>query len=299
MRPDMPSLKEFLSTKYNNANGVFARGLPGKSLVFSDMQYIERAEVRYTTSFYEFRQTEKILADIVQNTGISSLAVPKISDFGAGDGRIFKILKKLCPGLQYAGVEYDYPNARKLAALDESLVSICDDACSVEFPGDYFDLSLAWGLFHNFNDQQYRACSKKIMACTRNGGHVVLAEPTLESVLLYSLVKRDISEFIRIYNTKTRPAMWEDKDERYNVNFINQTRALIANEAALKVVLEYGVDIWPSLIFGNILQDADADDDTLRELERIVNDYGENRPPGGYAPRTAVYVCKAAKEGML
>jgi len=291
----MEPLLEHLKMNYSIINGVYCKELQNRSLIFREMQYVERSEVLYTTSFYEYRQTEKILTEIISDAKIFALTAPKIFDVGAGDGRIYKILKNNCPEMQYVSVEYDYLNAKKISTLDERIISICDDACSVELPDDYFDMSIAWGIFHNFDNQQYRALLDKLTAYTRNGGYVIIAEPTLESVLLYSLVKRDINEFVRIYRTTTRPSIWENKDVRYNVNFIQKTKKSIIEETKLRIVREYGVNIWPSLIFGNILQDVKTNDDTLVELERIVNDYFDEQSQTVYSPRTIVYVCKLTK----
>jgi trans-aconitate methyltransferase len=289
----MMNLRQCLMQTYHNRGNLFFREKQN-STVLHDIDYVERCSVRHTTTFYEFRQTEKIVSGILDVASREDLVeVPNVLELGCGDGRIYTILKDRFPDMRYVGIEYDYANAERLAsrALADHAVIVNDDVMHVEIPEDRFDMTIAWALLQYI--KQPALILDKMVRFTRNGGLIIVAEPTLESVLLYCLVKGDLSEFIRSYKTSSRAAMWDTKKKRYNVNKAKTTIDYILHNKSLEIIHNSGISVFPSLIFGNILHNTNVDEEIRDQCESIVFDYIQQHSI--FFPRTLVYACKIRK----
>lgn len=241
-----------LETRFPSHGRVRAHDTGLQDRIFHAIDYASRAAEPRTTSWYEFADVRRILDDFLRLNPLPEDAL--IADIGAGDGRITALLKEY--GFRnIIALDIDYENAERLSRRYD-----CDAICAPFsgdglFPEGTFDLIIAWGLLTCLPD--FPRALADLTRYTAVGGTLITAEPTLESVLLYTIARGDTAEFVRTYRTGSRAAMWHDKEVRYTVFTTVQLREWMYSAAELEVLYERNIGIFPSLLAGGLLQEKE------------------------------------------
>lgn len=239
-----------LETRFPCNGRVWAQDTGLKDRIFHAIDYASRAAEPRTTSWYEFADVRRILDDFLRINPLPEDAL--IADIGAGDGRITALLKEY--GFRnIIALDIDYENVERLSRRYD-----CDAICAPFsgeslFPEGTFDLIIAWGLLTCIPD--FPAALADLTRYTAVGGALITAEPTLESVLLYTIARGDTAEFVRTYQSGSRAAMWHDKEVRYTVFTTAQLREWMYSASGLEVLHERNIGIFPSLLAGGLLQE--------------------------------------------
>jgi SAM-dependent methyltransferase len=240
---------------------------------FSKSEFVGRAQVPHTTSAVEARIRRRHLKHLLESAEIDRSQ--PVLELGCADGLVTRHLLEL--GFQKL-VSTDIVHAT-VAKLDGSLspaeservLLVLDDLLQLPLGEGSFEAVLAWGVLSVSGDfDRALALSWDWVA---PGGYLLLAEPILESVLLYALVRGDLDEFRRILRTRTRATMWEgSREERYGVNPWGHYETRLGELPGATVTGRGGVNMLPSLVLGGITQDSPVPAEELEELSDLLGD---------------------------
>lgn len=258
----MQLIRQHLDSRLPRSERTWSRDTTARDRVFHSIDYIGRAAIPHTTSFYELQEVQRILRRFLQHVALPGDAV--VADLGAGDGRLTALLRE--HGFSnIIAADIDHDNVARLSARFD-IDAVCADVSDAAlFPQHSFDLIVAWGgLLTVLPDPV--AMIDTLRHWLTPHGVLITAEPTLESILLYSLVRGDLVEFERSRTTGTRAAMWDDKEHRYTVYPTRTIRSWFAQAEHLAVLDEQNVGIFPSLLAGGIAVERQFDADAKAAL---------------------------------
>lgn len=250
----MQLIRQHLDSRLPCVGRIWSHDASARDRVFHSIDYVGRSSVPYSTSYYELQDVRRIMQQFLQRVALPQKAL--VADLGAGDGRLTALLRE--HGFSnVVAADIDYENVARLSARFD-IDAICADVTDATlFPQQTFDLIVAWGLLTVLP-------SPATMLDTLGNwltpnGILITAEPTLESILLYSLVRGDLAEFERSRTTGTRAAMWHDKEHRYTVYPTRAIRSWMSNAPNLDVLDEQNVGIFPSLLAGGVAEERQLD----------------------------------------
>jgi SAM-dependent methyltransferase len=241
---------------------------PGR--MFAGSQYVKRASVAHTTSSVEAQIRRRQLENVSGSLSTEQRAL----ELGCADGLITRYLLEI--GFQeLVSTDIVRGTVAELAEgiSDEQrdrLLLIVDDLLRLPFPDASFTTVIAWGVLSVCGD--FEQGLERSWRWLAPGGHLLLAEPLLESVLVYALVRGDLGEFRRVGAEGTRAANWEDRDDRYRVNPYGFYEDRLADLPGATVVERGGVNMLPSLVLGGLAQERGVDESELDELSEIFAD---------------------------
>jgi SAM-dependent methyltransferase len=156
-------------------------------------------------------------------------------------------------------------------AESERVMLIVDDLLRLPLGQTRFEAVIAWGVLSVSGD--FDRALELSWDWVAPGGHLLLAEPTLESVLVYALVRGDLEEFGRILDTRTRAAMWDgDREERYGVNPLAFYEERLGELEGAAITQSGGISMLPSLVLGGIAQDTPLPEPELEKLSELLAD---------------------------
>lgn len=244
---------------------------------WSHSEFVARAETSHTTSAVEAKIRRRHLEQLIGSSGIDPTR-PTL-ELGCADGLVTRTLlelgfeKLISTDLVHETVEVldrsIDPDQR------ERIVLIVDDLMRLPFSDSRFSTVIAWGVLSVTPD--FDRGLELAWRWVAPGGHLLLAEPLLESVLVYALVRGDLDEFRRIHREGTRPGVWEERnerDDRYRVNPMSFYEQRLGDLAGADIVEAGGVNMLPSLVLGGLLQDSPVDEDERAALSELLSDPG-------------------------
>jgi SAM-dependent methyltransferase len=260
--------------EYRREGAVLGREelLGSRGPLWAESEFVGRAETPHTTSAMEAKIRKRQLERIVEG-GALDAAEPAL-ELGCADGLVTRHLLEL--GFEkLVSTDLEHATVARLEsslsdAEHERVMLIVDDLLKLPFGESAFATVIAWGVLSVSGD--FERALELSWEWTAPGGHLLLAEPVLESVLLYALVRGDVDEFRRILREGSRPAGWENREDRYGVNKLGFYRDRLAQLQGATVVDEGGVSILPSLILGGIAQDRALPERELDELDELLSD---------------------------
>ena len=235
-------------------------------------EFSSRANVPHTTSSAEAvirrRQLERLVAAAKIDRSQAVL------ELGCADGLVTRHLL----GLGFERVVSTDIEYRSVLKLDHSLddaqrehvLLIVDDMLRLPFAKSSFTTVVAWGVLSVTGD--FDRALERAWGWVAPGGWLLLAEPILESVLVYTLVRGDIGEFRRTWKEGTRAAAWETREDRYPVNPLQFYRERLQSLPGAVVADAGGISMVPSLLLGGLAQDAAMTEAELGELDELVTD---------------------------
>ncbi len=264
--------QELLQNNYEEAHGIWIpKGssteetvVDTKGKYWEGYDFNKRAEKQYTTSCFEKIASVKIVRDILE----SIPSKENILEVGAGDGRFVDVLFQQ----KDSRIGFNEFNPRNLHWLKEraprkhQVVYVAGDLFQLPLRECQIDVLIAWGVLsqtpHNFLH-----CLEWVQKVLSGRGVCIIAEPLLESHLVYSLVRNDLEEFLEASHTATRASDMLNKRKRYRLHtldFYNQ----VIQDAGFQVLQKGGLSIFPSLVFGGVCQDQNVSEETKNQLER-------------------------------
>ena len=228
----------------------------------------KQARQKYTTTGAETEISRLKLSKYLSEHTQSQYDI--ILDVGCNDGRLTNIILDM--GFQRViAADIDYDNVRAVAANNlsrqECLVAVVEDVLNLPIKDQSVDFVLAWGILSQVKDwSKALDCIVKLL---KPGGTLFFAEPTLESMMLYALVQQDLDEYVNCYATRSRAAYWQDKSVRYKGYAYSEIMALM-DHPELEHIQSDGVSVFPSLIFGALLQNIPTPEDKKQILYEII-----------------------------
>jgi SAM-dependent methyltransferase len=224
-----------------------------------------RAQLPFTTTRAETLIFERKLRHILQKYRIPKDAW--VMDVGCSDGRATRMLLDAGYERIVASDIEHHQLARLVAGLAPEerpkVWPVAEDVNTLPFQPNAFHLIVAWGLFTSTPD--FKQSLEAVIPLLHPDGILVSAEPILESILTYALVRGDLQEFLRSYEAGSRPAAWEDKENRYQVFRHDQVEALMS-DVPLEILERDGISLFPSLVFGGVCQDQALSDEEKATL---------------------------------
>jgi SAM-dependent methyltransferase len=261
--------------------------------LWHDSVFQGRADNPFSTTGAETRLVRTRLHAIVRRYGIPRDTV--VLDAGCADGRMTHLLLDL--GFSRIIASDLDPNAvRRLVASVPAdrrarVLGLADDCHRLPLEPGSVDFIVAWGLFTATPD--FTKSLHATLRLLRPGGLMVSAEPLLEHALLYALVRGDVGEFLEVARTSTRARMWDQRDRRYRVYGLAEVERMMA-VPGLTLLERDGVSVFPSLLYGGLLQDDRADEALKRELHETIEAVDR---AGGRAYRQVMYVARKDRDG--
>lgn len=245
---------------------------------FQDIDYQSRQITPFTTTARELRQYYKHLEELTK-------ILPKnkpIMDIGCGDGRFTQYFLDL-DFSQVVAIDLGIHNLKRLASrlsAEDKKRSCLVHASAAEIPflAESFQGIFAIGLFNLLIDHIVDIC-EHINTLLTPGGILVNTDPTLEGSLLYALVRNDLREFFEVARTHTKIVDYDSKWASRIPVFENGRIEDVLHHAGLEVQEVRGISVFPSLIFGGLLQMHPQDDDVKQELVDIVDDLADSNTP--------------------
>jgi SAM-dependent methyltransferase len=243
---------------------------PTGDFSWRDSQLKQRSLVPYTTTHME---TELASAKIAAFLGDYDLAKGGlILELGCNDGRITELLLRHGAG-QVAAADIDSNNVRLLCQTQgehrERLLGIVEEAENLPLRPACAQAIVAWSLFSLLAD--IPGTLERVLLYLQPGGFLLTADPTLESALIYALARNDLEEFINCFTSSSRAAVWEEKSVRYRL-YTQKTFARLMTHPNLRLLAQDGISIFPSLIFGGLLQERNASAAEKEKLARLIAD---------------------------
>jgi SAM-dependent methyltransferase len=247
-------LRSDVADVYGWSQGVFvdSRLNREETTLWRQSTFSSRALVPFTTTWCEQQLGERELRSALHLTGISLDDL--VMDLGCGDGRYVRFLLT-CGFRRIVALNYELePLLALRARLTDSersrVLLVCADILTHPLVPASADFVLAWGLLTSTSD--FRASLRQCLQLVKPQAWFFNAEPVLEHALVYALVKGDLAEFQQILTTKTRARMWHERDRRYRVLTLAELAKAMA-EASLETISRGGISVFPSLVFGGLL----------------------------------------------
>lgn len=245
---------------------------------FQDIDYQSRQTTPFTTTARELRQYYKHLEELTKT-------LPKnkpIMDIGCGDGRFTRYFLDLGFS-QVVASDLDVHNLKRLAcrlsAEDKKRTCLIHaSAAEIPFLAESFQGVFAIGLFNLLIDHLVDVC-KHINTLLTPGGILINTDPTLEGSLLYALVRNDLGEFFEVARTHTKVVDYDSKRADRIPVFENGRIEDVLHRANLEIQEIRGISVFPSLIFGGLLQMHPQDDGVKQELVNIVDVLADSNTP--------------------
>ena len=238
---------------------------------FSESDFVGRAQVPYTTSLVEARIRHRQLERVFQSTEIDRSQ--PVLELGCADGVVTRHLLELgfnrlvSTDIVHAAVERLDSSLSPGEA--EKVVLVVDDLLQLPLEPKLFEAVIAWGVL-SVSGEFDRALELS-WGWVAPGGYLLLAEPTLESVLVYALVRGDLEEFGRILETGTRAAMWDGpRRDRYRVHRWSFYEQQLGGLHGATMVDRGGVSMLPSLVLGGIAQDSSLPEAQLQAFSGLL-----------------------------
>ena len=227
-----------------------------------------RSSINFSTTNTETVIIKSILKNTFEKYNINKEMI--ICDAGGADGRItdFLIEEKFEKIILFDLDPKNIINFKKNLNLSysDNILCLADDVNTLPFKDNSIDIIIAVSLFTSTNN--FNKSLKSLSRTLKKGGIIINFEPTLESTLIYSLVRQDVKEFINILNTSTRATWWEDKKNRYSI-YPQKTIDKFMNIKELKLMEKGGISVFPSLVFGGVLQNKQV---TLNTKDKLFKD---------------------------
>lgn len=244
-------------------------------------EFATRALKPYTTTWCEQQLGEAELDEALKMSKTDKDSV--IMDLGCGDGRfVHYFLKQGYTKIVALNYELEPLLALRdtLSDQDKSKVLIiCGDIFKHPLKKESADFILAWGLFTSTSD--FRESMSECTKILKPKSYLFNAEPTLEHAVVYSLVMNDANELYNTLTTKTRARMWDEKEFRYRVQSLSELRSYMSG-SDLELLWERGINVLPSLLFGGVLTNQEADDAFKEQLWQAI----KNSDTGWYRQMT-------------
>jgi SAM-dependent methyltransferase len=240
--------------------------------IWSKIDFVGRAQTPYTTSAVEAEIRRRHLERLVKDSPIDP-GKPTL-ELGCGDGLVTGHLLDL--GFrQLVSTDIQGASVARLGrslgrAERERVLLVVDDLMRLPFAEGAFETVIAWGVLSVSGD--FERGLERAWSWLAPGGHLLLAEPVLESVLVYALVRGDLDEFKRTLDEGTRAALWDRRDDRYPVNSHRFYLDRLADLPGGSIVRSGGINMLPSLILGGVLQDSPLPDEERAALAELLTD---------------------------
>jgi SAM-dependent methyltransferase len=235
-------------------------------------EFSGRAQVPHTTSAAEAVIRRRQLERLTDSTGFERSR--PLLELGCADGLVTHHLLAL--GFErVVSTDIEFASVVKLdRSLEDAdrdkVMLIVDDMLRLPFADSSFDVVIAWGVLSVSGD--FDRALERAWGWVAPGGRLLLAEPILESVLVYTLVRGDLDEFRRTLAEGTRAAAWDAREERYCVNRLGFYRDRLRALPDAAIAVEGGVNMLPSLVLGGIAQDSPPGETRLAELTELLTD---------------------------
>jgi SAM-dependent methyltransferase len=264
-----------LPADYRDRDGVLGRASlldAGGDRQFSRSEFVGRAQVPHTTSAVEAEIRRRHLARLVEERGIDR-SKPAL-ELGCADGLVTRHLLEL--GFEkLVSTDILYPPvaelSRSLPATDaDRVLLVVDDLLRLPLGDSRFDTVIAWGVLSVSGD--FDRALEQSWKWVAPGGYLLLAEPILESVLVYTLVRGDLKEFRRTLREGTRAVDWARRDERYGVNRKAFYDERLSELPGAEISDRGGVSLLPSLVLGGLVQDSPVPEPELDDLSDLLAD---------------------------
>lgn len=275
---DIINIEAYKNLGYTYVDGIYVQGKlsAGQRTIWSNSEFRSRSDKQFTTSWAEQQLAEKLLERSLETVGTVEDCV--IADLGCGDGRFVRsLLNRGAKKIIALNYEIE-PLVSLLATLKPEDVPrvalICADVNEHPLAENISDFTIAWTLLsHTDNFQQSLLTTASI---TKLDGLLLSADPVLEQFLVYSLVKQDVPEFLRILKTRTRPSSWQDLEgNRYHLNSLKELRAAM-DVSYFELLWEDGINTLPSLIFGGLFDGAEPHESNLQNVWNVLEKYSED-----------------------
>jgi len=237
-----------------------------------DGEFSGRASVPHTTSALEAEIRRRRVGQLVEDFGVDRRQ-PAL-ELGCADGLVTRHLLEL--GFEkLISTDIEYPSVVKLEASlraedRDRVLPVVDDLLRLPFAEATFATVIAWGVLSVSGD--FDRTLELAWGWVAPGGHLLFAEPILESVLAYTLVRGDLSEFRRTLREGTRAAMWDTREDRYPVNPLRFYADRLQSLPDATIVDAGGISMLPSLVHGGRLQEAPVGDEERAELTALLGD---------------------------
>lgn len=259
---------------------------------YQDIDYMSRASLPFTTTAREAIQYYAHLGTIVGDLGPDI----RVLDLGCGDGRFTVHLQAIGIG-QIVACDLDLSNLRRSerrlgVEQRQGIVLLHADALKLPLADGVFDAVFAIGILNTLGGRFVEAASK-LHRLLKPGGILVNSEPTLEGSLIFALVRHDLEEFLDVARTSTKAIdIAGDKRQRYPVFEHGKVETLLSR-AGFDVQRRLGIQIFPSLVFGGMLQLADCPKELKATLAQVVDDLGSRNIP---VHRAVMYVSRKRQD---
>ena len=242
------------------------------SELWAGSEFVARSRVAHTTSAVEATLRRRHLERLVEQASIDP-AGPTL-ELGCGDGLVTRHLLELGFGsllstdIVHSSVERI---ARSLSESERERVQlVVDDLMRLPLDTGSFRAVIAWGVLSVSGD--FDAALERAWSWVEPGGHLLLAEPLLESVLAYALARGDVAEFRRTFEEGTRAAMWDRREDRYPVHPARFYEERLAALPDATVELAGGVSLFPSLVLGGLFEERPAAEDERAAAAELLAD---------------------------
>lgn len=282
-------INEITGIEYYNIDGIWVNKNvypKEEENVYHDTKVSDRANVPFTTTNQETTIINNRIHEIVKKINPQN---SYILELGCGDGRFTKYLLSLGFSNVIA-VDLDFKNTLRLRnrlnpSEREKVLLICDDVFNLYLPEEKFDCIIAIFLFHVIYDKALEAF-RLAYKLLKIGGYLINVEPMFEGALIYSLVCHDTEEFIRIAKTHTKVA---GPNIFRRPVFDNGENEELLKKSGFEQCRKYPISVYPSLIFGGVLQKIKVSDEKKEEISKILFELAERK---NVIPRANCYISK-------
>ena len=229
---------------------------------------------KYSTTAWETDFLEQLLPSLISSHKLCS-NTPLI-DLGCGNGRVTYLLHRVgfnkLVGIDLDEKNVNYAASQIPASSSDDIIFMMGNALHLPFKQE--SLSQIFVSALPFLTTVFSSIKPLIK---QKGKLLYLTFTSLEAALTYALVRNDWEEFVRIMETQTRAAAWENKSIRYTTPIAEEI-IMYAEEAGFSLEAQYGIPIFASLIFGALCQQQTLNEDKkeflynkLHELASISN----------------------------
>jgi SAM-dependent methyltransferase len=260
---------------YRREGGIVGRAelmdATGEGL-WLESRFVARSQAPHTTSAVEARIRRRHLESLVEAAPIDPNE--PLLDLGCADGTLEHALLDL--GFEkVVSTDVVHPSVARLdrslaPAHRERVLLVVDDLFRLPLAESSFSTVIAWGVLSVSGD--FDRALELAWRWVAPGGHMILAEPTLEQALVYALVRGDLGEFRRTLTERTRWAMWDKREDRYPLAPVSHYDECLSRLPGATVAKAGGVNMLPSLILGSLVQTSPIGESELAEVAELLGD---------------------------